>query len=96
MASLYQGVSSFEVLKSHAEEHLLVYERYLSAICDMIAMSGFAQLTRFIEIPPKLEACFADRLPTRKKSPEALLTCAFVHPLAHVSVYKVKCLCVVF
>lgn len=90
VAELTQGTPSSIVLQAHAEEYLLVYEKYLTALCDVITMSGFSLLARSVEIPQKLIASFSDRLPTRKTSSEAVLSCAFIHPLSRVTVYKVK------
>ncbi|XP_039281214.1 uncharacterized protein LOC120350697 [Nilaparvata lugens] len=41
VATLYQGVPSNILLHSHTDEHLLVYERYSLAVCNVIAMSAF-------------------------------------------------------
>ncbi|XP_054282375.1 alsin [Macrosteles quadrilineatus] len=86
--TMTQGVSSFKLLQEHIDEFLQVYELYLAAVCDMIAMSGFSQMARVLDIPAKLTLIFSDRLPSRKTSPEAILHCAFTHPLNRVSVYK--------
>uniref|UniRef100_A0A1B6BY78 VPS9 domain-containing protein n=1 Tax=Clastoptera arizonana TaxID=38151 RepID=A0A1B6BY78_9HEMI len=88
VAKLSEGMPTSIVLQAHAEEFFIVYEKYLVALCDVIAMSGFAQLSRSIEIQQKLISSFADRLPTRKNSPEAVLSCAFSQPLSRVTVYK--------
>lgn len=88
VATLYQGVPSSILLQSHTDEHLLVYERYSSAVCNVIAMSAFVQIARLVDIPQRLTACFADRLPSRKTSPESLLTFAFLSPLSRIAFYK--------
>ncbi|RZF32994.1 hypothetical protein LSTR_LSTR008707 [Laodelphax striatellus] len=88
VATLYQGVPSSILLQSHTDEHLLVYERYSSAVCNVIAMSAFVQIARLVDIPQRLTACFADRLPSRKTSPESLLTFAFLSPLGRIAFYK--------
>ncbi|XP_046686253.1 uncharacterized protein LOC124371926, partial [Homalodisca vitripennis] len=75
VTSMSQGTSSFKLLQDHMDEYLQVYD----------VIFGRA---RVVDIPPRLVAIFSDRLPSRKTSPEAILTCAFTHPLNRVSVYK--------
>ncbi|KAL1123935.1 hypothetical protein AAG570_001705, partial [Ranatra chinensis] len=76
------------VLADNCDEVLPAYERYLSAICDVISVNAFAQIARSVDPPSRLVSCFSDRLPTGKITPEAVLTYAFLQPLAHITVYK--------
>ncbi|XP_066901299.1 alsin [Halyomorpha halys] len=88
VSTLLQGKASHEVLTSCQEEILYVYENYLAVVCDVIATNGFSHIIRKVETPSRLTSCFSDRLPTKKNSPEAVVTCTFTQPLSHLVVYK--------
>lgn len=79
-----------QVLTQYQDNLIYVYETYMNTVCDVIAVNGFAKLVKSVEMPPKITACFADRLPSRKTSSELVITCAFSQPLTHIAVYKVK------
>uniref|UniRef100_A0A146M3M8 Alsin n=4 Tax=Lygus hesperus TaxID=30085 RepID=A0A146M3M8_LYGHE len=88
VAALLEGKPSYEVLTTYQDDLIYVYESYMNTVCDIIAINGFAQIVKSVEMPPKISACFADRLPSRKTSPESIITCAFSQPLSHIAVYK--------
>ncbi|XP_073987659.1 amyotrophic lateral sclerosis 2 isoform X2 [Rhodnius prolixus] len=88
VTGLLEGRPSYEVLGESRDELVFVYENYLNTMCDVIAIAGFTQITRTVDTPVKLTACFSDRLPTRKTSSESIITCAFSQPLSHIAVYK--------
>ncbi|XP_014251710.1 alsin [Cimex lectularius] len=88
VSNLLEGRSSCEVLSEIQDDLIYIYEAYLTTVCDVIAINGFAQITRAVDTPLKITACFSDRLPTRKTSSESIITCAFSQPLSHISIYK--------
>ncbi|BES88813.1 Vacuolar sorting protein 9 (VPS9) domain [Nesidiocoris tenuis] len=88
VSALLEGKPSYEVLTHHQDNLIYVYETYMNTVCDVIAINGFAQIIKTVDMPAKVIDRFADRLPSRKTSPESIIICAFSQPLSHVAVYK--------
>ncbi|XP_063216090.1 alsin isoform X2 [Bacillus rossius redtenbacheri] len=72
------------------DELVRAYRSYLNAACDVMSLSGFANIPKMVEVPPGLAGVFAERLQPGRggKSAEGVVTCALLQPLSRLHMYK--------
>lgn len=84
----HRGSESSIIMIQHVDEYIHIYRNYLSAVCDVIALSGFIHIARLVDIPQKMFTIFHDHSKRNKKSQEAVVSCALLHPLKRLKSYK--------
>jgi amyotrophic lateral sclerosis 2 protein len=82
------GNESSIVMIQYADEYIHTYRNYLSAVCDVIALSGFMHIARLVDVPQKMFTMFHEQSKRNKKSQEAVVSCALLHPLKRLKSYK--------
>lgn len=84
----HRGNESSVIIIQHVDEYIRIYRNYLSAVCDVIALSGFMHIAHLVDIPQKMFTMFHEHSKTNKKSQEAVVSCALLHPLKRLKSYK--------
>lgn len=84
----HRGNESSIIMIQHVDEYIRMYRNYLSAVCDVIALSGFMHIARLVDIPQKMFTVFHEHSRRNKKSQEAVVSCALLHPLKRLKSYK--------
>lgn len=82
------GSESGIVMIQHVDEYIHTYKNYLNAVCDVIALSGFMHIAHLVDVPQKMFSVFHEHSKRNKKSQEAVVSCALLHPLKRLESYK--------
>ncbi|KAJ4433880.1 hypothetical protein ANN_16193, partial [Periplaneta americana] len=72
----------------NVDEYIRTYRNYLTAVCDVVALSGYAHIARLVDVPHKMFTMFHEPSKKNKKSQEAVVSCALLHPLKRLKSYK--------
>ena len=72
----------------NADEFVRTYRNYLSVVCDVIALGGFAHISRLVDIPHKMFQAFHEQGKKNKKNQENVVSCSLLHPLKRLKCYR--------
>ncbi|PSN52558.1 hypothetical protein C0J52_08953 [Blattella germanica] len=73
----------------NVDEFVRTYRCYLGAVCDVIALSGFAHIARLVDIPQNMYTLFHHEYVKKKKeNQEAVVFSAILNPLKRLKSYR--------
>ncbi|XP_031779593.1 alsin [Nasonia vitripennis] len=77
------------VIIASVDEYISVYKSYLNAICDIIALGGFAQIAKLIDVLQVLSTVFKDKVKGKDANitNETIIAFVLQHPLQHLNRY---------
>lgn len=75
------------VIVTNVDEYISVYKSYLSAVCDIIALGGFAQIAKLIDVLQVFSTFFKDKVENGNANitNEAVISFVLQQPLQHLS-----------
>lgn len=79
-------IESYEIVAiANADEFISVYRSYLNTVCDIIALGGFAQIAKLIDVLQVLSNVFKDKINTGNVTNEAVISFVLQYPLQHLN-----------
>ena len=81
-------IEAYEVVVvTNVDEYLSIYKSYLNAICDIIALGGFAQIAKLIDVLQVLSNVFKDKVKGKDGNitNETIIAFVLQHPLQRLS-----------